>query len=166
MVGHEGGGEGGPQARSLPRHHHARRQRRRRRAWSDVIRVRLCGGLAHLVAGRSRRARHVRCGAVAEFRQSCRAPHPGKRSRSDRELPHHGTTRIWGDDVTDAVITANPGEEIEAQDADRAIDEKAYGFWIYLATDAIIFALLFAIFVAMSYDTADKGGGHTLFWLP
>jgi len=68
--------------------------------------------------------------------------------------------------VTDAVITAGPGEEIEAQDADRAIDEKAYGFWIFLMSDAIIFALLFAIFVAMSYDTADKGGGHTLFWLP
>jgi cytochrome o ubiquinol oxidase subunit 3 len=68
--------------------------------------------------------------------------------------------------VTDAVITANPGEEIEAQDADRAIDEKAYGFWIYLATDAIIFALLFAVFVAMSHDAADEGGGHTVLWLP
>jgi cytochrome o ubiquinol oxidase subunit 3 len=68
--------------------------------------------------------------------------------------------------VTDAVITTGPGEETEAEEAERAIDEKAYGFWIYLMTDAIIFALLFATFVAMSHNTADGPGGHTLFRLP
>ncbi len=52
--------------------------------------------------------------------------------------------------MTDAVITAGPGEETEAEEAERAIDEKAYGFWIYLMSDAIIFALLFATFVVMS----------------
>ena len=67
MVGHEAGGDGGPQTRPLPRHHHARRQQRRGRAWSDVVRVRLCDDLANLVAGRRRRARHVCCGAVADF---------------------------------------------------------------------------------------------------
>ena len=67
MVGHEAGGDGGPQTRPLPRHHHGRRQQRRRRAWSDVVRVRLCDDLANLVAGRRRRARHVRCGAVTDF---------------------------------------------------------------------------------------------------
>jgi cytochrome o ubiquinol oxidase subunit III len=62
--------------------------------------------------------------------------------------------------VTDAVITADPGEETEAE---RAIDEKAYGFWVYLISDAMIFALLLAIFVAMSHNTAGGPDGHALF---
>jgi len=65
--------------------------------------------------------------------------------------------------VTDAVITPGPGEETEAE---RAIDEKAYGFWVYLISDSIIFALLLATFVVMSHNTADGPGGHTLFRLP
>jgi cytochrome o ubiquinol oxidase subunit 3 len=68
--------------------------------------------------------------------------------------------------VTDAVITAGPGEKTEAEDAERAINERAYGFWIYLMSDAIIFALLFAIFVVMSHNSADGPDGHTLFRLP
>jgi cytochrome o ubiquinol oxidase subunit 3 len=68
--------------------------------------------------------------------------------------------------VTDALITAGPGEETEAEEAERAIDEKAYGFWIYLMSDAIIFALLFATFVVMSHNTADGPSGHMLFRLP
>ena len=64
--------------------------------------------------------------------------------------------------MTDAVITAGPGEETEADEAERAIDEKAYGFWIYLMSEAIFFALLFAIFVAMSHNTADGPDGPTL----
>jgi cytochrome o ubiquinol oxidase subunit III len=65
--------------------------------------------------------------------------------------------------VTDAVITAVPGEETEAE---RAIDEKAYGFWVYLISDSIIFALLLATFAVMSHNTANGPGGHTLFRLP
>ena len=68
--------------------------------------------------------------------------------------------------MTDAVITAGQDEDTEAEEAERAIDEKAYGFWIYLMSDAIIFALLFATFVVMSHNTADGPSGHTLFRLP
>jgi cytochrome o ubiquinol oxidase subunit III len=68
--------------------------------------------------------------------------------------------------VTDAVITADPGEETEAEEAERAIDEKAYGFWICLMLDAIVFALLLATFVVMSHNTAGGPDGHTLFRLP
>jgi cytochrome o ubiquinol oxidase subunit III len=68
--------------------------------------------------------------------------------------------------VSDAVITAGPGEETEAEEAERVIDEKAYGFWIYLMSDAIVFALLLAIYVVMSHNTAEGPGGHTLFRLP
>ena len=68
--------------------------------------------------------------------------------------------------MTDAVITAGHGDETEAEAAERAIDEKAYGFWIFLMIDVIIFALLFATFVVMSHNAADGPGGHTLFRLP
>src|SRR5215212_9649609 len=45
-------------------------------------------------------------------------------------------------------------------------EEKAFGFWIYLMTDAIIFALLFATYVVMSRGTADGLTGRELFSLP
>lgn len=68
--------------------------------------------------------------------------------------------------MTDAVITAGHDDETEAEVAERAIDEKTYGFWIGLMSDAIIFALLLATFVVISHDTADGPGGHALFRLP
>jgi cytochrome o ubiquinol oxidase subunit III len=67
--------------------------------------------------------------------------------------------------VTDTVITADPSEKTEAEEAQRTIDEKTYGFWIFLTSDAIIFALLFATFVAMSHSAVDGPDGHTLFRL-
>lgn len=67
--------------------------------------------------------------------------------------------------MTDAVITADHGDETNAESTQRAIEEKTYGFWLWLMSDAIIFALLFAIFVAMARNTAD-GSTHTLFLLP
>jgi cytochrome o ubiquinol oxidase subunit 3 len=68
--------------------------------------------------------------------------------------------------VTDAVITADHGDETNAEAVQRAIEEKTYGFWLCLISDAIIFALLFAIFVAMAQNTADASTGRTLFRLP
>ena len=38
-------------------------------------------------------------------------------------------------------------------------DEKAFGFWIYLMTDAIIFALLFATYVVLAGNTAKPWPG-------
>jgi cytochrome o ubiquinol oxidase subunit 3 len=68
--------------------------------------------------------------------------------------------------VIDTVITSGPGAETEAEEAERAIDEKTYGFRIYLMSDAIIFALLFATYVVMSHGTLDGPGGHGFFRLP
>jgi cytochrome o ubiquinol oxidase subunit 3 len=45
-------------------------------------------------------------------------------------------------------------------------DEKAIGFWIYLMTDAILFALLFATYVVMVNGTAGGPAGRDLFDLP
>ena len=68
--------------------------------------------------------------------------------------------------MTDAAITAGDGDQIEAEATNRAIDERAYGLWIFLMSDAIIFALLLATFVVMSHSTADGPDGHGLFRLP
>lgn len=68
--------------------------------------------------------------------------------------------------MTDAVITADHGDEADAESARHAIDEKTYGFWLCLISDAIIFALLFAVFVAMAQNTVNASTGHTLFRLP
>lgn len=67
--------------------------------------------------------------------------------------------------MTDAVITANNDDETEARAAKRAIEERTYGFWICLTSDAIVFALLCAIFVTMAHSTANGPAGNTLFSL-
>jgi cytochrome o ubiquinol oxidase subunit 3 len=47
-----------------------------------------------------------------------------------------------------------------------AHDEKAFGFWIYLMSDAIIFSLLFATYVVMAPNVAGGPTGKMLFSLP
>jgi len=44
-------------------------------------------------------------------------------------------------------------------------EEKAFGFWIYLMSDAVIFALLFATYVVMLGNTAGGPTGKELFSL-
>ena len=61
-----------------------------------------------------------------------------------------------------AMSTAGPDAHFSA---DRS-EEKAFGFSIYLMTDAIIFALLFATYVVMLRGTADGPTGRDLFNLP
>ncbi|GEC17622.1 cytochrome c oxidase subunit 3 [Nitrobacter winogradskyi] len=68
--------------------------------------------------------------------------------------------------MTNALITANHGDETDAETAQRAIEEKTYGFRLCLISDAIIFALLFAIFIAMARDAADESTERTLSQLP
>ena len=44
--------------------------------------------------------------------------------------------------MTDAIITPFQAKKPKLKGAERSNDEKAYGFWIYLMSDAIIFTLL------------------------
>ena len=44
-------------------------------------------------------------------------------------------------------------------------DEKAFGFWVYLMSDAILFALLFATYIVLVENTAGGPGGKELFSL-
>jgi cytochrome o ubiquinol oxidase subunit 3 len=62
--------------------------------------------------------------------------------------------------TTGAPWHAAPGE------IERALEEKAFGFWIYLMSDAVIFALLFAIYAVMRQNYAGGPTAHDLFELP
>jgi len=66
--------------------------------------------------------------------------------------------------MTDAAIAAAPDDRSE--EAENVLEDRTYGFWIYLMSDAIIFSLLFATYVVMSHNTAGGPTGHTLFRLP
>lgn len=44
-----------------------------------------------------------------------------------------------------------------------AYEEKAFGFWIYLMTDAVIFALLFSTYVVMAPNVASAPAPKSLF---
>lgn len=51
-------------------------------------------------------------------------------------------------------------EEIEVQ------ERKTFGFWIYLMTDCILFAALFATYAVLRSGTADGPSGAEIFDLP
>jgi cytochrome o ubiquinol oxidase subunit III len=59
-----------------------------------------------------------------------------------------------------------PSADPQTQSLVERSEEKAFGFWIYLMTDAIIFALLFATYAVMLRGTAGGPTGRELFSLP
>jgi cytochrome o ubiquinol oxidase subunit 3 len=61
-----------------------------------------------------------------------------------------------------AANAAGTAAEARAPEVD-VYEEKAFGFWLYLMSDAIIFALLFATYVVMAPDHAGGPTGKTLF---
>jgi cytochrome o ubiquinol oxidase subunit 3 len=50
--------------------------------------------------------------------------------------------------------------------ASGVYEERAFGFWLYLMSDAILFALLFSTYAVMVGGTAGGPSGATLFDLP
>ena len=44
--------------------------------------------------------------------------------------------------------------------------QRAFGFWLYLMSDAILFSLLFATYAVMARNNAGGPTGHALFSLP
>jgi cytochrome o ubiquinol oxidase subunit 3 len=65
--------------------------------------------------------------------------------------------------MSDLALSTRDQEPASSAEHD---DEKAFGFWIYLMTDAILFALLFATYVVMLHGTAGGPTGADLFDLP
>lgn len=55
---------------------------------------------------------------------------------------------------------------IEVHDTLEVSDTKIFGFWVYLMTDLIIFAVLFACFIVLRGNTFDGPTAKELFHLP
>ena len=53
-------------------------------------------------------------------------------------------------------------EQLEAEATDRVM----FGFWVYLMTDLLMFAILFACYAVLHGNTAGGESGHELFGLP
>ncbi|MEJ2346686.1 MAG: cytochrome o ubiquinol oxidase subunit III [Gammaproteobacteria bacterium] len=64
-------------------------------------------------------------------------------------------------DVLDQTHAAAPGH-----DHDQSAANAAFGFWIYIMSDCILFAALFATFVVLSHNYAGGPTGAELFHLP
>lgn len=60
--------------------------------------------------------------------------------------------------MTGAIVVTETHDE-----SHHASKEKSFGFWLYLMSDAIIFALLFATYVIMVENTAGGPDGKSLF---
>lgn len=54
---------------------------------------------------------------------------------------------------------------VEVAEERRAHSEREFGFWLYLMSDAIIFALLFATYLIMVESTAAGPSARDIFHL-
>jgi cytochrome o ubiquinol oxidase subunit 3 len=62
-------------------------------------------------------------------------------------------------------MSADVSAVAAGEEAD-VLDQREFGFWLYLMSDAIIFALLFATYAVMAPNTAGGPTGKALFSLP
>jgi cytochrome o ubiquinol oxidase subunit 3 len=62
-------------------------------------------------------------------------------------------------------MSADASAVAAGEEAD-VLDQREFGFWLYLMSDAIIFALLFATYAVMAPNTAGGPTGKALFSLP
>jgi cytochrome o ubiquinol oxidase subunit 3 len=60
-------------------------------------------------------------------------------------------------------VAADPS--VHEQELRAIAEQRAYGFWLYLMSDAIIFSLLFATYAVMVHNTADGPAGKDVFSL-
>src|SRR5277367_2148438 len=61
--------------------------------------------------------------------------------------------------------TTTLGHDVH-HDADLVPSQSVFGFWLYLMTDCIIFAALFAVFAVMGHQFAGGPSGKDLFEIP
>jgi cytochrome o ubiquinol oxidase subunit III len=67
--------------------------------------------------------------------------------------------------TADALVAAAGGNGDEPAPPD-VYEQRAFGFWLYLMSDAIIFSLLFATYAVMARNNAGGPTANTLFSLP
>jgi cytochrome o ubiquinol oxidase subunit 3 len=56
--------------------------------------------------------------------------------------------------------------EIATEQIDTIENKSAFGFWVYIMTDCVLFASLFAVYAVLHGNTFGGPSGHTLFDLP
>jgi cytochrome o ubiquinol oxidase subunit III len=57
-------------------------------------------------------------------------------------------------------------EALELRDAAKNTDKTVFGFWVYLMTDCVLFAALFAVYSVLHVNTFGGPSGKELFDLP
>ena len=67
--------------------------------------------------------------------------------------------------MTGDASVATAGRGAHEQELPDVYEQRAFGFWLYLMSDAIIFSLLFATYVVMAPNNAGGPTGKTLFSL-
>lgn len=55
---------------------------------------------------------------------------------------------------------------VDKKHEEAATDRIMFGFWVYLMTDLLMFAVLFAVYAVLRNNTVGGPGGHELFSLP
>lgn len=55
---------------------------------------------------------------------------------------------------------------VNKEHEEAATDRILFGFWVYLMTDLLMFAVLFAVYAVLRNNTVGGPGGHELFSLP
>jgi cytochrome o ubiquinol oxidase subunit 3 len=60
-------------------------------------------------------------------------------------------------------MTTSPTSHGDAGDFERQVQPRLLGFWVFLMSDALIFALLFAVYATMNHATDGGPTGKQLF---
>src|SRR5690349_14576548 len=128
--------------RNAEKHPHRLRQRLFRRGH------RLCPDLAHLVDGRFRNPRRIRDSAGVRIPRRRRGRDTGRDDCSIRSRAPDG-----GRPMNDAVAIYDVSQEafVPASEAGPAPKRivVAYGFWVFLLSDIIMFSALFAAYAVL-----------------
>lgn len=61
---------------------------------------------------------------------------------------------------------ANPLETTKIHHEEAATERATFGFWVYLMTDLLMFAVLFAVYAVLVNSTAGGPSGREIFSLP
>lgn len=59
----------------------------------------------------------------------------------------------------------HPGLNLHESDAHPSDGEVVFGFWVFMMSDAVLFALLFAVYASLGANTAGGPGPHEVFEL-
>ena len=153
-----------PQAAGLPADPHAEEHRRGLLHRRVRLRLRLRRHLAYLVAHGGRLRRHDRLLHRAQLQPGRRLLRPARRDREDRKRPFPATRQAGLNHVDGSIEQASGRRPRSGHDHDHAHDSggnTVFGFWLYLMTDCVLFASVFATYAVLVHHTAGgQRQGH------